>query len=407
MVWFLSFFTLAGYNFSFWLFIGSLRYFIEEVIFKKKEVIIYDSHAYTPQDVAVIIPAHNEEQAISRTLHSLFKIVPKENIHVASDYSTDRTNKIVTDLGVKLMDIRPNIGKAKALVAIMKHYQLLERFPLIMINDADTTAHSDCLNIALPFFKDSQISAIATHGVSRPGNYSLFQKYFIYYRIRLWRILQLGMRFGQTWKYTNVSFIVPGSLSIYRARALRKIEIDAPGLVIEDFNMTFELHRKKLGKIGYTNKIIGVTQDPYNLKDYIKQVQRWNVGFFQTYKRNGVWPSFFWFSTTSYIFELYSYALFIALMPILISILLIYHSLIVPIPFFAQNLTISDILVGVFLMDYLTTVVAAYFEREPLLLFYGLFFIFIRYLDSLIYIGSVFVAYFWHSTGIWKSPKRV
>ena len=54
------------------------------------------------------------------------------------------------------------------------------------------------------------------------------------------------------------------------------------------------MHKKKLGKIAYKPSIIGWDQHPDSLADYWKQVRRWNIGFFQTIRANGVWPSFFW-----------------------------------------------------------------------------------------------------------------
>lgn len=308
---------------------------------------------------------------------------------------------------MRVLDIKKNKGKARALVWIMQEYGLLQAYKFIIINDADSEIDQHYVERALPYFNDPDNAAIAVHGVTREQKYSFWQNYLIAYRIRLWRIIQWGMRYGQTWKYTNVSFIVPGSLSMYRTSVLKKLEIDVPGLIIEDFNMTFELHKKKLGKIVYTPKIIGIHQDPYNLNDYIRQVQRWNVGFFQTVKRHGVWPSFFWFATTVYYIELYAYAFFIGLLPVYLAFFITNRFAPLDIPFVSTNLRFTDLLIGVFFMDYLTTAIAAFLEKKPFLLFYGFGFIFLRYIDALIYIGSPIVAWFIKSKGTWASPKRL
>ncbi|OGH19673.1 MAG: hypothetical protein A3D74_00570 [Candidatus Levybacteria bacterium RIFCSPHIGHO2_02_FULL_37_13] len=407
IVFIISFFTLAGYNFSFWVIVGLTRY-VHERLFPPKE---QNQHVLRPKfflnDVAAVIPAHNEELTIERTIGALMKILPQKNIYVASDYSTDKTIPIVRRMGIRSLDINPNLGKAKSLVNIMKEYGLLKAYKLILINDADTEIDKNYLKRALPVFNDPNIAAVATHGIARLQNYSLFQKLFITYRIRLWRIIQLGMRFGQTWKFTNVSFIVPGSLSLYRSKVLKKIEIDAQDLVIEDFNMTFELHRKKLGRIYYSPKIFGIHQDPYNLKDYIKQVQRWNIGFFQTVKRHGIWPSFFWFSTTAYYVELFLYALFISLVPIVLIKFAMNGFTDINIPLIYDHLKASDVLIGVFVMDYISTIIASILEKKPILLIYGLFFFILRYIDALIYLGSPIIAFTLKSRGTWTSPKRL
>lgn len=407
MVWIIGIATLAGYNFFFWGTISLIRYFFEFKIFPKKEHIIFLAN-YKITDVAAIVPAHNEEKTIRRTLQALLAVMPAQNIYVASDYSTDKTNRIVLSMGVKLYDIKPNKGKAKALVSTMKRFRLLSRYKLILINDADTEIDSDYLRLSLPFFCDPDIAAVATHGVPRKQDYNFWQNYFIAYRIRLWRIIQIGMRLGQTWKHTNVSFIIPGSLALYRSSVLRKLEIDAPGLVIEDFNMTFEVHKKKLGKIAYSPYVFGIHQDPYTLNDYIKQVRRWNLGFFQTVKRHGIWFSFFWIATTFYYTELYVYALFFVTVPVLVIFLFMYHVIQFRIFFITYTITWFDLIFGIFAIDYFMTVLASYFERNPSLLFYGIGFVFLRYIDSFIYIFSPFQALFFRSSnGVWSSPKRL
>lgn len=395
----LAFFTLVGFNLFFWVIVGMTRFIFEKTPRSTKRKRGRPPKPITTKEVAAIIPAHNEQRTIRRTIRALLKILPKRNIFVASDYSTDNTIENARSMGVCVLDIRPNRGKARALVYTMKHYRLLKRFKAILINDADVEIDKFYLSRALPLFKDKNIAAIAPHGVARIKNYNAIEMYFIAYRIRLWRIIQMAMRFGQTWRFTNVTFIVPGSLSLYRTSVLKKIQIDAPGLVIEDFNMTFELHKKGLGKVAYHPSIFGIHQDPYTLKDYFNQVKRWDLGFWQTVKRNGIWPSFFWLSTGSFLLEMSLYAFFIILFPFLLVITT--FNIITP-----WNLTISDLLIGVFMMDYVMTMIAATLEKKPILLIYGVGFFFLRYIDALLFIFTIPLALYTNSKGTWTSPKR-
>lgn len=406
MVWIISFFTLAGYNFSFWLILSAIRFIYEKIPRQIKKKPGRPKKILLPSDVAAIIPARNEELSIRRTIISLLKVLPKRNIFVASDNSIDKTVKIARLLGVNALNIKPNKGKARAITYTINYYNIYKRFKLILINDADVAIDKNYLKLALPYFQDKEISCVAPHGVTRWKHYGIWQTFFIAYRIRLWRVIQVGMRFGQTWKFTNVSYIVPGSLCLYRAKVLKKIEVDAPGLVIEDFNVTFELHKKRLGKIAYSPYIFGIHQDPYNLRDYVNQIKRWDIGFWQTVKKNGIWPSLFWLSTGSFMLELTFYALFVVLVPFLLFIFLLTHFQPIIIPFLFAKLTILDLIIGVFLMDYITTIIAAFFEKKPILLSYGFFFFFLHYIDSFIHLYSIPVAFFTKSSGTWTSPKR-
>jgi len=402
----ISFSTLTGYNFLFWIIIGLGRFLFEKFPNSPKRKRGRPVRPITPEEVAAVIPAHNEQRTIRRAARALLRILPKRNIYVASDYSTDRTVPLARAMGVRVLDIKPNRGKARALVYAMKHYRLLSRYRAILINDADVEINRNYLKRALPVFKDKKIVAVAPHGVTRWRKYKFWESFFIAYRIRLWRIVQVGMRFGQTWRFTNVTFIVPGSLSLYRTKVLKKLHIAAPGLIIEDFNMTFELHKKKLGRITYNPAIFGIHQDPYNLRDYVKQVRRWDLGFWQTVKRNGVWPSLFWLSTGSFILELTLYAIFLLLVPILLVLFTLNSFEPLNIPLVASNLSLLDLAIGLFAMDYFTTIIAAVFEKKPILLLYGLGFIFLRYIDAFIHLYTLPMAFIVKSRGIWISPKR-
>ena len=367
----------------------------------------------TPQSitidkVAAIVPAHNEEDCIAHSLANLSGMIPVDQIYVASDGSTDKTVEIARHFGCHVADIQPNKGKAGALVQTIEEHNLLDRYDAVLILDADSELQPDYLKNALPFFDDPEIVAVAGHvnNYWTPHWIPKWSKLFTAYRIRLYFFLQVGMKYGQTWKHTNATAIVPGFGSMYRTSAIREIDIDAPGLIIEDFNMTFEVHHKKLGKIAYHPKIFGVSHDPFTLRDYIKQVKRWNLGFWQTIKRHGVWPSFFWVSVFVFQIEMISLCFILLSTPFLLFFLALDGFQPLSVPWSDLEVTLSSVLIGLFFMDYLMTVFAAYIERKPVLLLYGFGFFFLRIIDAALYLYSIPAAYIIKSNGKWTSPKR-
>ena len=420
MILILAILTLSGFNFIFWMVIGLIRFINEKISFLiKKQVSHYEKIEYiTEKEVAAIVPAHNEELSIDYTINALKKILPSENIYIGSDASTDKTVKIARSLGVNVADIWPNQGKARVLVYLLKNFRLLEKYKAVMIIDADAEVDEKYLKRALPLFSDHTVAAVAGHGKTKwQGGWPLsWANFFLAYRVRLWRVVQYGMRYGQTWKYTNLTYIVPGSPSIYRTWALKQIYIDAPGLIIEDFNMTFELHRKKVGKIAYDPGIFGTHQDPYTFKDYFKQIRRWNLGFWQTVKRHGFWPSLFFLSTILFSIELMLFSIFIILIPVMVILFFLnsFQPLTIPvlnafsIANFAviSHVDILDVILGVFVIDYLMTAIASFFEERPSLLVYGLGFFLLRYIDAFSFVYTLFLTFFVKSTGLWQSPKR-
>ena len=123
-----------GINIAFWCTVGLLR-FIAELGGRKAAA---GPRAIRVADVAVVIPAHNEEIALPKCIAALKAIIPARQIYVASDGSKDATVSIARSMGCRALDIRPNGGKAKAIDRSIKHYRLGERFKAVLIQDADS-----------------------------------------------------------------------------------------------------------------------------------------------------------------------------------------------------------------------------------------------------------------------------
>lgn len=369
-----------------------------------------------PGDVAAIIPAHNEELTIAETVASLKKIMPASNIYVGSDASVDRTVEIIHDLNCHVLDSRSNIGKANILTLLINNLDLIKHYGAVMIVDADSEVYPDYLDKALPLFRDPEVAAVAVHAESKWKKHILPRPSMLYtaYRTRLYRVLQAVLRYGQTWKYTNVSTIVPGFASIYRVSALEQIEINSPGLVIEDYNMTFEIHHKKLGKIAYSPDVRAASQDPLTLREYYKQIKRWNLGFWQTVRRHGLFRGAFVVSTYFFIVEMFLFNSALLLLPLVLLYLALAGFMPLEagldLPLVGPSLGILDIAIGLFLIDYAVTLLTALYEKKPLLMVYGLFFVIPRYIDAIVYLYTFYLVYIRTnasaSTGVWNSPQR-
>ncbi|GAP54097.1 poly-beta-1,6-N-acetyl-D-glucosamine synthase [Arthrobacter sp. Hiyo6] len=246
-----------------------------------------------PANVAVLIAAHNEALVISETIRAAAALVPVRNIHVISDMSADDTAALARAAGVKVLELEANRGKAGALAEGIAHFDLCRKFKVVMLLDADTRPTPDYLETGLPLFSDPSVVAVAgrARSITTPPPSTALGRFLVAYRDRLYVVVQLLLKYGQAARGANVVSIVPGFASMYRTSALAKIKVLAPGLVIEDFNMTFEIHAKKLGRIAFhPSAAVAYTQDPDNLQDYIKQVRRWILGFWQTVRRMGCRP---------------------------------------------------------------------------------------------------------------------
>lgn len=366
----------------------------------------------TPADVAVLVAAHNEELVIAETIASATSLVPVANVFVISDGSSDRTADIVRAAGVQVLELNPNRGKAGALAAGIEHFGLCERFEVVMLLDADTHLAPDYLTTGLAQLSEPGVVAVAGRAttIATPDPMTRIGRFLVAYRERVYIAVQYLLKYGQAARWANAVTIVPGFASMYRTQALEQIDVSAPGLVIEDFNMTFEVHAKQLGRIAFHPRAaIAHTQDPDNFRDYVKQIRRWTLGFWQTLRRHRLHAGRFWVALAAYVVELVtSSLLFVLLVPLLLASVVsqVLGNIGVGAGELAGVLPPQAVLLGVLVPDFLLTVLAAFVSRRPHYLLYGLVFPVMRIVDAAVCLRTLPLA--WHSrdTGVWRSPAR-
>ena len=372
--------------------------------------------ALATSDVAVLIPAHNEALVIEESLRSIMALVPRDNVHVVSDGSTDATVEIARRAGARVIETQENVGKAGALEEAIGRFGLIQRFPVVMLLDADTRVEPGYFTAALPMFDHPEVVAVAgCVRTARDRRMTLGGKVLVGHRTRIYAVGQRVLKFGQTWLRSNATPIVPGFASLYRTDVLPRMEMNPPGLVIEDFNMTFEVYQKRLGKVGFTLQAVAVTQDPDNLRDYVRQTKRWAIGLWQTVRRHPPQANLFTAMLTLLLIELITSSLLFFLLPLALIVLAVpdlvgtavswpgfgaVHTVV------AAHLTLTAVLFGVVLPDYLLTCAVAILERQPRLLLVGVFFPFMRMLDAAIGLYAIPAAWLARSSGRWKSPAR-
>jgi cellulose synthase/poly-beta-1,6-N-acetylglucosamine synthase-like glycosyltransferase len=372
----------------------------------------------TADDVAVLIPAYNEELVIGNSIGSAARIVPLGNIYVVSDASTDATAAIAREAGANVLELSRNKGKAGALEAAIEHFRLTTQYGAVLFLDADSELDEEYLAGALQFFENPAIAAVAGYATImwRPGQLSVIGQIIAAYRDRLYTLQQRLLKFGQTWLRTNVTYIAPGFASAYRSRALRIIEMNPPGLIIEDFNMTFQLHRKRVGKIGFSPSVRAAAQDPATLGDYVRQVRRWCLGFWQTIRFNGIWPSRFWLALGLVIVEsLVASVAFLAAILIALGLALPaltgdavlgwqpYAALYATVAGYTTLPMLALALLG---PDYVLTAVMAAARRRPRYLLLGLAFPVLRIIDAALSLWTLPLAWITRSSGSWRTPAR-
>ncbi len=219
--------------------------------------------------VSVIIPCHNEERTILKTVHSLkTQSYPYLQIIVVDDGSTDATPAACAPLSKtgEILYLRNSLrgGKSSAANLGLKHCS----GEYIITADADTTFDRDAVWYMLNEFSDPKIGAVSGNVRIRNVKENLLTRlqaiqYLI--TISVGRIASCKL---------NILLIVSGAFGAFRREMVEQVggwDV-GPG---EDADLT--LKSKLWGsKIGFAACAICLTDAPTTIKGFINQQRRWN-----------------------------------------------------------------------------------------------------------------------------------
>jgi poly-beta-1,6-N-acetyl-D-glucosamine synthase len=206
--------------------------------------------------IAFLVPGVNEEKVIAETLTTLLAIADAKDIYVVSDGSRDSTVEIAKKFTANVLDLQPNRGKAGAMNYAIEYFNLANNYEFLMPIDADTKVTADFLKSALPVLeKDTDRKITAVVGKVLGSNRSWVTTF------RLWEYEVAQSIHKAAQSIENAIVVCPGVATVYRAEIFQKIKFPY-GTMTEDMDLTFQIHRKKLGKIVYVGEAVVITQDP-------------------------------------------------------------------------------------------------------------------------------------------------
>lgn len=129
---------------------------------------------------AVVVPAHNEEQVLSKTLYSLFGLVyPKSlyDIIVVADNCTDKTAAIARNLDAIVLERMDAQKKGKGYALRWAFDQILEwetKYDAVIVFDADTLVSGDYLKVMNHYLANgSRVIQSSDLVLPQPGKWSI------------------------------------------------------------------------------------------------------------------------------------------------------------------------------------------------------------------------------------------
>lgn len=322
--------------------------------------------------LALLIPAHNEELLIQETLKSAIRAgLNKRDIYLVDDASSDKTvikaKKILSSRNILSLE---HSGKAGAVMKALKHFKIAKKYHWVHIADADSIFSKNYFHEYSEVLSDKYVAAVGMVQSLR-GNWLCSYRAVSYtYGQHLIKLIQSML---------GVVTVMPGPVTSYRTDILKHLDFET-GSLTEDFDITLQIHRKKLGKIKFVPEAINYTQDPRTVKDYYNQSLRWYRGFFQGLKRYKVGIRLHKIDI-AVLFQLGEIILF--LMQILTAILLL--TMTNNGVLYLQRFAMFDISVVALIILYATIV-----NKRPILLLVIFYYHFLKFFELSIYIKSFF-----------------
>ncbi|MBI2151685.1 glycosyltransferase family 2 protein [Candidatus Woesearchaeota archaeon] len=225
--------------------------------------------------VSVIVPAHNEEKTILKTLESIEALdYPKEKLEVIAidDGSKDDTKeKIIEYISDKphfRLISHSNMGKAASMNKALA--QLKGEFFACL--DADSFVDSSTLKKMLAFYyqQNNERLAIVTPAMKVHHPKNILQKV-------QWLEYVVMILFGRLTSQLDSLYVAPGPFSLYRTDILRQLGGFDPQNITEDQEIAYRLQKHQYQIKQCFNGFVYTTA-PDKIPTFYRQRRRWYLG---------------------------------------------------------------------------------------------------------------------------------
>jgi hypothetical protein len=321
--------------------------------------------------VAILIVAQDEEDRVLDALAAAREVVPAANVHLVSNGSSDGTAELSHRLGAEVVETFGTLTTGAATAAGVQAFRLLDRFTYVLVLDVDTRLAPGHLERALPLFADPGVAAVDARVAP---DWLPPRRILAAYRGRRHVLTQsFGRAAGPP---VTVTRGLPSVGRIYRTAVLAELELDPPGLVEPDLDLTLQLYRKGLGRAALCPGAPAVIASSPRLRDHRRLTGRGIAGLWQTARRGRVGPAL-----AAQLAEQVVTAAVVALVPLAVVLLAL------PVDWAplaaARSVTGPvELALGLVLADYLLTVAAAVAARQPRYLLAGVLFPLLRVVDA-------------------------
>lgn len=225
-------------------------------------------------EVTALIPCHNTGKAVVYTIDGLLRMLPKEQIIVVDDGSSDDTAEIARRTGVRVISLERNMGKVRAVWEGLKHVRSL----YVLLLDDDVRFQSLFLPTSLLEEGNTAVAFYVLPCRRVRENYNGKDLVNCLQRYEYAKSMEIGKRFQD--KTVSVS-CVSGASGLFHTERLRYLEsLHSRVYPGEDLERTL-LNLIDDGRIAFVNDPAW-TVCPDNWRDLTRQrLHGWYPGFYR------------------------------------------------------------------------------------------------------------------------------
>ena len=270
VIFLLSLYPIMGAFFWFW---GAIMY---RIFIKEPKIVNEDSTKTAPM-ITIMIPAHNEEILIEKTIKYLFTEINYQNyeVLVMDDGSSDDTPRILSQLQaefpkLRVIRVEDNKGKAHAFNIGM----FFAKGDYILSNDADTLPEPDALKKYMSYFTNEENinTAAVTANMDVENRSSILGKS---QTVEFSSIVGIIKRSQSA--INNSMYAYSGANTMYKKAALFEVGGFRQDWATEDISIAWDQHLK--GTVPtFAPEIKFHMTVPERLKELFRQRSRWAKG---------------------------------------------------------------------------------------------------------------------------------
>ena len=268
LIWF-----MIGYQFVLTVY-GYINYI--RSLKERREV---DAQEFDYPSCSILIPAHNEEKVIARTIEAMLHLqYPKDKLRiiVINDGSADRTKEIIEhyaaqDVRVELYDVPKDDGgkgKSRALNLGIKRVTS----DVVAIYDADNTPDPDALRyLVAQLLLHKDLGAVIGKFRTVNKDTNLLTRFINIETLSFQSMLQAGR-----WQMNNIATLPGTNFVVWRSimETLKGWDEEA---LTEDSELSIRIYEEGY-KIKFIPYSVTYEQEPQEWKVWVKQRMRWVRG---------------------------------------------------------------------------------------------------------------------------------